>query len=427
MKSNEFWPRKKVCIIFGIVFLYVSVGIVLFALVQNGVISRLPPTPIDAVGDDSIIEPVSLFADNNLRAAQHFVEKELVREDGHVFLYQLMTQEGTVGIDNNTNSEAVSYYLLWTAQAEKKDTFDRGFSFMEEEMLHPVGGYMQWRINEEGIVESDGGNIASDADLRAIKALLIAEKQWGDPQYTRMIETLAIGLENTAITEDGLLAPYGGMSGDTPWVAEESWLSYSDFIVFRELSERRGAPWTALYSKMKLAVLDAQLENGLYNSQLTEQRQYGNHIDGGGYSINSLWIMERSAESGDAELVASAQKSLEFYKQKYEQNLELDTQYSSNGDALSSGDAPWVYVLVGRAAVALDDEFSEVMIAKLIEMQIMDCSSPHHGAFPEGVPGKSNQERVGQFTMQEAILTLQAYVQNRGGSIESNNGYECEE
>ncbi len=422
-ERKRFWPRWKLALLGSILLLYVGVGVLLLLLVHEGVIERLPPTPIAVAGNDSIQEPVTLEVSVNLRAAEAFFQTQMIREDGHIFLYRLVTEDGTSANDSNTNSEAASYYLLWTAQAKQKGAFDTELAFVETKMLHPVGDYLQWRLSENGMVESDGGNIASDADLRAIRALLIAEKQWGDERYTSLIDTLARGLEQTAFTKDGLLAPYGGMSGTKPWIADESWLSYSDFTVFKALSERRGVAWLKMYAKMKSAVLGAQIQNGLYNSQITLQRQYGNGIDGGGYSINSMWLMARNAESGDPDLVASASRSLAFYKQAFSRNAEIDTLYDSNGDALSSGDAPWVYALIGRAAVALGDrEFSDAMLAKLVEKQDMDCSSPHYGSFPEGVSGNGRQERVGQFTMQEAILTMQAYVQSRGGALDAPIG-----
>ena len=409
-----FWPRGKLLAILGIVLLYLAVGGTFWLLATAGDIKRLAPTPIQVAGNDSLPElaPSTLDVNMHLSAAAAFFRDNLLQNNGHIDLYRRATSNGTVADDNDTNSEAVSYYLLWTAQAKEKTAFDKELSYVQEKMVQPVGGYLQWRLTVNDTVVRDGGNIASDADLRAIKALLVAERQWGDQQYTDMITQLAKGLERTAITKDDLLAPYGGMSGTTPWTANESYISYSDFAVFRELSRRRGEPWTTVYAKMKAAVLGAQIQNGLYNSQLTASRQYGNGIDGGGYSINSMWIMVRNAESGDPDLVASANRSLAFYKQQFARNAELDTLYSSNGDALSSGDSPWAYALIGRAAIALGDTgFSDAMMAKLLAKQVTACSSSIYGAFPEG---DAKGSRIGQFTMQEAILTMQDYLSSRG-------------
>ena len=140
---------------------------------------------------------------------------------------------------------------------------------------------------------------------------------------------------------------------------------------------------------------------------MTKDRIYGNSIDAGGYSINSMWMMVRNAESKDADLMKSARRSLQFYKDKFMTDTELYAQYDSNGDSLSPQDNPWVYALVGRAAIALDDKgFSQLMIQKLIEHQVSDNQSILFGSFPEGY---GNETKVGQFTMQESILTLQDF------------------
>jgi len=390
--------KGKIALLLVILALYLGAAFGIYYMVSNGTLKRTPAASPEDKGKD-----VSMY----LSAAQAFLETKLVRPDGHIDLYVPVGWDGSEDYFN-TNSEAVSYYLLWKANEGDKEGFDKELDFVEQKMLHPELGYMMWRVQGDGTVVDDGANIASDADLRAIKALLIAEERWNDERYTNLIDKLAYGLEKVAITEDGYLSPYGGASGpDSGWTADEVWLSYSDFTVFRELAQRRGEPWKTLNAKMKEAVLDPQIHNGLYNSMLTNLRAYGNGIDGGKYAINSLWIMVRAAESGDPELMESAKESLEFYKKQYQINAELYAEYGSNGDPLSPGDSPWVYALVGRAAVALDDkEFAGEMIDKLISKQVLDQQSSYYGGFPEGSLGEM---RIGQFTVQESILTLQDY------------------
>jgi endo-1,4-beta-D-glucanase Y len=399
-------PRNKILLLIGIVVLYALIAAVLATLVSSGAIQRSPPTVNEPENTDTAPEVSSSSILPHLQAAQRFLDDNLVGADGHVQLY-LVAGNDTLS-DHDTNSEAASYYLLWTAQEGDKERFDKELRFMETKMMHPKLDYLMWRLDANGSVEGDGANIATDADLRAIKALLIAEKRWPEERYTKMIDRLAEGMEKVAITKDGYLAPYGGVSGtSSTWTADEVWLSYADFTVLKELAARKGPPWNTVYAKMRQASLDAQLENGLYNPMLVKSRQPGNDIDDGGYSINSMWMMVRNAESADPDLMRSANRSLRFYKDKFRVDAELYAKYGSDGDALSSSDTPWVYALVGRAAIALDDrEFSEAMMNKLIEKQSADNSSRLFGAFTEQYKG---HEAAGQFTMQESILTMQAF------------------
>jgi len=420
MKSKAFDKnfRKKRNWLLGIILFYVVIAAVFAVLIAAGMIQRAPSVIATAVGSDSIPDVPSNSILLNLQSAQNFMENHMIESNGHINLYIAINNDTSNMTESNisdnandfqTNSEAASYYLLWTAKAQDKENFDKELQFVKTYMIYPKFGYMMWRLTSNDTVVSDGSNIASDADLRTIKALLIAEKQWHDSSYTSMINEIASGIEKVAITKDGYLAPYGGVSGEnSTWTANEVWLSYTDFTVLNELSNRFGAPWTALYANMKKASLNAQIANGLYNSMLTESRQYGNGIDAGGYSINSMWMMVRNAESSDNELMQSANISLQFYKNKFQEDGELYANYGSNGDALSPADTPWVYALVGRAAVALNDtDFSQKMMQKLIDKQISDNSTQYFGAFPEDY---ENTSRVGQFTMQESILTMQDFA-----------------
>lgn len=408
--THKLWPMHKILALAGMVLLYITLAVVLKISAASGLIGKAPPAPVDIGGTDTLIESSPDAVIFNLEAARSFFQDNFVSDSGYVQLYISLSQNTSLG-DNRTNSEAISYSLLIAAEAGDKKAFDKELDFVQAKMVHPKYGYLMWRLEPDGNTTEDGSNIATDADIRAIKALLIAEKKWNDVKYTKMIDQLAEGMEKMAITNDGMLAPYAGVSGETSvWKANEIWLSYSDFRVFKELSKRRHEPWTSLFRNMKRSVINAQIFNGLYNSMLTEKREYGNGIDGGGYSINSMWIMVRNAESDDPELRLSANKSLKFYKDKFQQDAELYAMYGSNGDSMSPSDTPWAYALVGRAAVALGDkEFSEKIIEKLIEHQITNVSSPLFGAFPEG---HGNGKVVGQFTMQESILTLQEYARN---------------
>lgn len=403
---------RKAAVLALLVIVYLISAVGFQALLSAGILKKMPKTIMEFERQEN----ESIFLDNdvgfNLHAAQDFLESRLVRENKHIDLYYTVIPGQEFSGKEQTNSEAMSYYLLWAAQEKKKGDFDLALDFIEQKMMHPEFGYMQWRLEDDDTVKGDGANIASDADLRAIKALLIAEEQWGDDRYTQLIGRLAKGLERLAITNDRMLAPYGGVSGsNSSWIANEVWISYADFTVFRELGERSSI-WRNIYSNMKKAALGAQIHNGLYNSELTAQRKYGNGLDEGAYSINSLWIMVRNAESNDKELVESARKSLAFYRQKYGQDGVLYQSYDSSGNPKRKEEAPWVYALVGRAALHLGDgEFSKDMVDELLKYQELGDME----LFGAIIEGDGQYRRVGQFTMQESILTMQDYLKNQVG------------
>ena len=412
MRMRDYTPKMLVLI--GLLFVYLALGGVFLVLVNVGVLHKMPgePPPVDE-GTDSGPVPKRIDPSESLGSAIAYVDANLKRPNGHIELYKKFYRGQNITWHNHTNSEAISYYLQIAAQQGNKTAFDSELQFMLDNMMHPTGGYIMWRLDDTGYADQEGQNIAPDAELRALHALYVAKDRWGDQKYDAAINRIATALERVAIDENNVLVAYGGMSGEKPWRAPESYLAYSDFQVYERLANTRGGVWVDVNKKMREITLESQIWNGLYNTvYFTDGRAggpYGNHIDGGVYSINSLWIMVRFAESNDDELKASAQKSLDFYIQKYKQDGAIYVAYTSSGEIANQAQSPWAYALVGRAASALgDDSFAMIMERRMRDFQDLDSESPSYGAFIEGAVG---DERVGQFTMQEAILTLQE-IQN---------------
>jgi hypothetical protein len=155
---------------------------------------------------------------------------------------------------------------------------------------------------------------------------------------------------------------------------------------------------------MRDITLAAQLDNGLYQSVYSDGK-YSTHIDGDVFSINSLWIMTRFAESGDKELMKSAKKSLAFYQDQYAKESKIYTAYNRDDTVAQQGESAWNYALIARSANLLGEKsFAQLMERRMLNFQDMDNSSATYGAFIEGSLGG---EVIGQFTLQESILTLQ--------------------
>lgn len=401
----------KMMILVGILVLYLGIGSVLLVLVNSGTLKKAPLPPIEGdLGTDSLPSPIRVAPSETIELSIEYVNRNLRKPSGHIDLYKKFYEKQNITQHNHTNSEAVSYYLQIMAQQGNKEAFDAQLAYIMKNMIHPEGGYLMWRLDDKDYADAEGQNIAPDADLRMLRALYIAKDRWGDPQYDTAINQIAKGLEKVAI-RDGYLVAYAGWSGDKPWQADESYLAYSDFQVFDRLSNTREGPWREVSANMRKVTLEAQIWNGLYNSVYFIDpskhggSRYGTHIDGGVYGINSLWIMVRFAESNDPALMKSAQKSLDFYVEKYKADGAIYTAYDSSGKPTTKDESPWAYALVARAAHALGDKsFAQIMERRMLNFQDTDPNSPHYGAIVEGAQG---DERVGQFTMQEAILSMQ--------------------
>jgi endo-1,4-beta-D-glucanase Y len=404
MKARD--HASKLMVLVTMVLIYAVIATTILLLVNTNIIKREPFVPdLPDTGTDTDDIPAYMKTGDALAAATAYVEQNLHKPNGHIDLYQQLHAQQNITQHNHTNSEAVSYYLQAAAQQGDKKRFDSELSFVEGHMMHPEGSYMMWHLDDTDAAEGEGRNIAPDADLRALHALYIAKDRWGDARYDTMIDRLATGLERVALSDDNLLIGYGGMSGEKPWRGDAAYLAYSDFQVYDRLANTRGGRWPAVASQMRNITLKAQIWNGLYNSEYRAGDKYGNGIDGGKYSINSLWIMVRFAESNDRTLKESARKSLVFYQDQYSKRDMIYDAYTSSGEPATTSESPWNYALIARAASALGERsFAQIMERRMLNLQDDNLLSPYYGAFPEGAKG---DERVGQFTMHEAILTMQ--------------------
>ncbi len=402
--------RRKKYFIILIPIIYIVIALFLLLFAKTGFITTLPPPDNQISFDNSSYNQT--FRDQvslKLSLAENFTNNNLVAKDGFVYLSLSTSQSGNVS--NETNSEALSYILYWTAVDRNKEEFDRELLFVETYMQNPQAKYLMWNIGSNREAVGSGRNVATDADLRTIKALLVANDYWNNKTYQSEINVLAKSLKNIAVTHSNLFAPYGGIDGSGKiWKTDEVWLSYADFTVFRDLAYTTGEPWRSVYHNMKNAYLDAQLPSGLYQSDLSPNGDYSS-LDGN-YSINALWMMVRAAESGDPQLQESAQKALLVYKNSFYKNGEIYTSYTSDGQPASTTDSPWTYALVGRTAIALGDEnFSEDLVRKLLTFQNTDMNSSYYGSFVEG---SEKAPEATQFTQQESIITLQSYLDKIG-------------
>src|SRR3989338_2957478 len=167
--KKKFWPKSKILALAAILVIYICLGTAFKFALNKGWVEKAPPSPPYMAGADEIIN-VEQSILPNLESAQYFFENNFVRNKGHINLYIAAGRNKNLS-DMATNSEAVSYYMLSAANEQNKKKFDAVLDFMESRMIHPNFDYMMWRLDYNDSVSGDGSNIATDADLRAIKAL----------------------------------------------------------------------------------------------------------------------------------------------------------------------------------------------------------------------------------------------------------------
>lgn len=115
---------------------------------------------------------------------------------------------------NQTVSEGIGYGMLLAAYAADKALFDGLYSYYLQ--FADSNGLMNWRI--DGCTSVSGTGSATDADLDATMALIVASKQWGNatPTFNYQQEAWAMiqALQLWGLQPQGSPGPFQTNNGD---------------------------------------------------------------------------------------------------------------------------------------------------------------------------------------------------------------------
>ena len=142
----------------------------------------------------------------------------------------------------DTVSEGQAYAMLVAVGAGDRTTFDRVWGWTSQHLLRP-DGTLSWRWADGSVVDPAS---ASDADLDAARALVLAGRVFGD------LDLLADGVRlgqavldvETVDTSAGLVLTAGSWAATEPWAFNPS---YGSPVAYAVLGEASGDPrWADL-------------------------------------------------------------------------------------------------------------------------------------------------------------------------------------
>jgi endoglucanase len=111
---------------------------------------------------------------------------------------------------SQTVSEGIGYGLLImvcmdNAQNNTRPKFDKLWRYYKK--FRNNNGVMNWKIDGFNAVTGDGKNGATDAELDAATALVLAYRQWGDESYKSDAVALISAIWNTEVNANRYLKP----------------------------------------------------------------------------------------------------------------------------------------------------------------------------------------------------------------------------
>jgi endoglucanase len=195
-------------------------------------------TPTSTAAPDVARSPQQLRAD--------FIDRYV--RDGRV----VRTDQG-----GDTVSEGQAYGLLIAYAQDDRRTFRQVWSWTERHLLTD-DDLLAWRWTpDDGVVD---GQSASDADLDAARALVLAGERWDEPRYTAAGKRLASAIleHETATTDLGTILLPGPWADSEPYRYDSSYASPAAYTVLADATgDDRWAELLEGSRKATAAVLDA--------------------------------------------------------------------------------------------------------------------------------------------------------------------------
>jgi len=166
-------------------------------------------------------------------------------EAGRAFLTSYVRENGRVvrtDQGGDTVSEGQAYAMLVAVGLDDADTFARAWGWARDNLQRP-DGLLSWRWADGRVVDESS---ASDADLDAARALVLAGEQFGRPEYTAAgldLGRAVLDLE-TVPTAAGRILTAGQWATTEPYAYNPSYASPGATAV---LAAASGDPrWTEL-------------------------------------------------------------------------------------------------------------------------------------------------------------------------------------
>lgn len=197
---------------------------------------------------------------------------------------------GGVGCGNQVTSEGVSALADYAVMIGDKDVFDMEVNYFQTTMKATDGGWMMWKLNLDGTpVLADGGQkAATDADIRFVNALIMADKKWGSNgvyNYKKIAQDLLVSLKAGLIQNQYL--PYCMQYFGKAMPCENKiFLGYNNLNVLWNICQLDSSWCNTYYGTKNLMV------NGIQNGGVNNVYNFDNGLydNSQGY-VHSNWVV----------------------------------------------------------------------------------------------------------------------------------------
>ena len=138
----------------------------------------------------------------------------------------------------STVSEGIAYGMLLAVYADDKDLFDGLWQYYQNNMNG--NGVMNWKIS--GCSGTSGSNGATDAELDAAMALIIASEQWPSGSYASTAKSFIKTIKSYEMNSDGQTLN-GDAWGNTNTCRNPSYFAPAYYAEFANVDTDNGTFW----------------------------------------------------------------------------------------------------------------------------------------------------------------------------------------
>lgn len=297
--------------------------------------------------DELYLRDVSNFEgfEENRNQLDQFVSQFMMPQ-GLVVTNLLTTAQTDLASGEDLLSESVGLLLLYYLETNQQSAFDNQFT-LAATVLQKSNNLFQWRTREN---QPQTVNASVD-DLRIMKALLMAEDQWGDSKYRDEAKKISKALLDYC-TQDGWL-----MEQDS----EESLQAKAFYYDFKAmyLAQSLDASWaTIIKNGLKLTFKDRD-QGRLNFSKISGNPAYYP-------TTENLLIYWHLTEVGYKD------SGLNLYLRE-QMATGLYGDYGEDGLPLENLESPSIYSLAALVAKQTDDQILyELACKRMAQMQVSE-------------------------------------------------------
>lgn len=249
-----------------------------------------------------------------------------------------------VKFDNSwqTVSEGIGYGMLLSAYAGDKTLFDGLWLYYKDNVNS--NGVMNWRVN--GCSGTDGANGATDAELDAAFALIVADYQWassGTINYKNDATVLISAIKNNEVEANTFVLKPGDAFGGSQ-LTNPSYFSPAYYRAFGAFTND-SAFWNQVATKSYTVINNNLTVNNAVGGLVSDWCEAsGNYSPQANYANQGKWYTYDAARTpwriavdyvwyGNADAKTYAKKSSDFVRINLGGSANIKDGYNQNGTA----------------------------------------------------------------------------------------------